>query len=458
MTPPDAGTTASDGGAAAFTSVLTPAHPQLPTLTGRSDAGVVAPSDPADVPPRLWGDERRALICVAAVTAALPLLKPGGPSNLAPIDPLIVLALGMSMLWAGSRRQRLRLPYLLPIALFVLGGAVGALVGPVPTTGAIALTQDLLLACWCWAFFNISHTARNLRILLCTWIYSALAWGMILLVGIVMSAPMLTGVNERDGARVQLRFGDPSYAANYFVITMMLMWATQRPRRRWVRYTASTMFVVEIAFTGSNSGVVSLLVAAAVAAIAGVWRRFGVAPAVMTLTILIIAGGLVAKNVSLTTIQNQAHTSQYGFIRNGLGRGTSVDQRGQLLSESLNLFYTGSILGEGPASTKPRLIHNQATFAKYAHDDYLGALTERGFIGLAGVLLLVASLLVRAAGPVREKLRNGYEAVVVRPHALLGAVVGTLVAATVYGLLHNRHIWTLFAIVAAVSFWGRRYE
>jgi len=45
---------------------------------------------------------------------------------------------------------------------------------------------------------------------------------------------------------------------------------------------------------------------------------------------------------------------------------------------------------------------------------------------------------------------------VVRPNALAGALAGTLVAMTVYELLHVRHVWTLFAVVAAVSIWGRR--
>ena len=51
-----------------------------------------------------------------------------------------------------------------------------------------------------------------------------------------------------------------------------------------------------------------------------------------------------------------------------------------------------------------------------------------------------------------------HASVVVRPNALVGAFAGTLVAMAVIELLHVRHVWTLFAFVAALSIqeWERR--
>ena len=42
---------------------------------------------------------------------------------------------------------------------------------------------------------------------------------------------------------------------------------------------------------------------------------------------------------------------------------------------------------------------------------------------------------------------------IVKPNALLGALAGTLVASTVYELLHVRHVWALFGLLAALSIW-----
>jgi O-antigen ligase len=106
-------------------------------------------------------------------------------------------------------------------------------------------------------------------------------------------------------------------------------------------------------------------------------------------------------------------------------------------------------------STKPRLRREQAPLVKEAHDDYFAALIERGPLGFIGVLLLVCSLALRGLFVTRVRLAEGFAATVVRPNALVGAVAGTLVAGTVYELLHVRHIWALFAFVAALSIWGR---
>jgi len=96
-----------------------------------------------------------------------------------------------------------------------------------------------------------------------------------------------------------------------------------------------------------------------------------------------------------------------------------------------------------------------APFVKEAHDDYLAALVERGALGFAALLLLGLGLAARTTFLAGTRLRNGFDAVVVKPHALVGALAGTIVAGTVYELLHVRHVWTLFAFIAALYIWGR---
>ena len=115
---------------------------------------------------------------------------------------------------------------------------------------------------------------------------------------------------------------------------------------------------------------------------------------------------------------------------------------------------TGGLAGTGPVSTKMRLQREGAPYVKEAHDDYLATLIERGLLGLLGLALLVASLGIKTFRTGTARLREGYREVLVRPHALVGAVAGTLVAGTVYELFHVRHVWALFAVPAAISIWG----
>jgi O-antigen ligase len=236
----------------------------------------------------------------------------------------------------------------------------------------------------------------------------------------------------------------------------MIMWAIGRPRHRLFRYSAYALLLTVIAMTGSNSGVVAVIVGTVVAATLGIYRRSGIMPAITALAFIVLAGYFATSQISLTTIETKAHDSRYAFVRNGIGRGTSFEQRGQLLQESISLYRTGNPLGEGPVSTKPRLHKEMAPFEKEAHDDYVAALIERGVLGFLGIILLVVILGRRTLFSATGNLTEGFAKVVIRPNALAGAVAGTLVAGTVYELLHVRHVWTLFGLVTALAIWGTK--
>jgi hypothetical protein len=402
------------------------------------------------------GSERLALGATAIAVAMLPLAVPAGPANTAPNDLFIATAVVACLLWATGVRFRWRFPYVVPVALALVGGAIGGLVGSVPSAGIIALIQDMVLIAWCWTVANISHSAANLRILLKTWAYSGIGWAIMAFVGLATGSSLLTGQIERQGTRVQITLADPSYAANYFFISMMIIWATRRPRRRAVRFAAYALLLGALVTTGSNSGMVAVVVGTVVATVLGIYRRFGVAAATAAFAFIALGGYGVASTVSLSSIQASAHESRYAFVRQGIGRSPdSAGQRESLFQESIRLYQRGNPLGEGPVSTKPRLRREMAPLVKEAHNDYFAALIERGPVGFVGVLVLVCSLALRGLFVMRTKLAGSFASTVSRPNALLGAVAGTLVGGTVYELLHVRHIWALFAFVAALSIWGR---
>ena len=415
--------------------------------------GIRAPRAGARIAIEAARRERVALAATATAVALLPLAVPQGPGNVAPIDLLVVMAVLAAMLWAATSGMPWRFPFAVPVALAIVGGAIGALFGPAPGLGAIALVQDILLVAWCWSVANVAHSARNLRIILAAWTYSAIGWAFLAFVGMATGTQVLTGQVEKQGTRLQLTLADPSYTANYFFISMMVMWATRRPRRRLVRYGAYAALLSAIVATGSNSGMVAVAVGFTVAAGLGMYRRFGLLAAVATLACAVVFAGVAASTVSLSSIQASAHDSRWSFVRQGIGRSSdSAGQRESLVRESVRLYTIGNPLGEGPVSTKPRLRAEMAPLVKEAHDDYLAALIERGPLGLVGILVLVSSLLLRAVH-VATRLPAGLGAVLPRPNALVGAMAGTLVGGTVYELLHVRHVWALFALVAAASMW-----
>lgn len=401
--------------------------------------------------------ERFALGLTAVAVAILPFLKPGGPGNIAPVDLVIGIALVACLLWAGASRARLRFPYTVGMGLLIVGGTLGALVGPVPTSSAIALLQDLWLLGWCWAVANIASSPGKLRVLLATWAYAATAWSAALIISLFAGWSWLSGQTASEGSRTALTLGDPSYAASYFFISIMIIWGSGLPRRRGARLVAYALLVVSLLSTGSNSGIVSLAVGVGVALAGGVWRRRGPVAAVAVAAFVLIAGFILASNINIERIQDAAQQSRYSVLRDGIGRSDmSAANRDTLLRQSIDLYQSGGPLGQGPVSTKTRLQQERAPLVKEAHDDYLAAFLERGALGTLGLLVLLSGLLLRTLPLVRERLADGFAAVVSKPHALLGALAGTIVAMSVYELLHVRHVWTFFALLAVVSIWGRR--
>jgi len=400
--------------------------------------------------------ERLAVAACAVAVAMLPLVVPTGPGNSAPADVFMLVAIAATLLWARTAGHRWRFPFAVAVSLFIGGGALGALNGPAPGAGFLALVQDIILIVWCWTIVNLCHTAANLRVLVTTWAYSSIAWAGLLYVGLFSGSTVLTGQIQRQGSRVAITLDDPNYAANYFLISIMIIWATACPRHRAVRYPAYAALLVAIALTGSNSGIIAVILGTTIAVLVGAYRRHGLVPAISVLAFLLVGGYLVTSNLSVATIQTAARKSKYSFLRDGVGRsGSEAANRALLLRESIHLYQTGGELGQGPVSTKVRLKASNDPYVKEAHDDYVAALVERGAIGLLGLLVLVGGLVLRTARVGRSKLAEGFDRVVVRPNALAGAVAGTLVTGTVYELLHVRHVWTLFAFAAALYLWGR---
>ena len=109
------------------------------------------------------------------------------------------------------------------------------------------------------------------------------------------------------------------------------------------------------------------------------------------------------------------------------------------------------MLGIGPASTKPLLAAGHYPYANEAHDDFLAALSERGVLGLFGLLLLVGIVATRASPIIRWQLSAPMAAAVPRPAGIVAALL-VLGVNTVYEeVLHFRPLWMLFGIVAVLG-------
>ncbi len=393
---------------------------------------------------------------------ALPMLRPAGPGNTAPADLFLGVAILATALWFASRSHVMRFPYMFPAGLSILGGALASTIAYSHAYvsvggGLVSLIQDAFLLAWCIGIANVGRDPALLRSMARAWAISASFWAALMIIGVFGHISALSGQDLRNGVRAAFTLGDPNLAANYFICSLLVLRATQFPRRRAIRWTCCALIITAIALTGSNGGALVLIVTT----VAGVlfrmaWRR-GAIPVIITASVLALAVLLIAPRVPLQSIVAKAQGSSQ-FLHDSIGRqAESSGSRSTILSQTEQLYFTWDTpLGIGPGGTKMAFQEHQFSYVKMAHDDYAASLVERGLLGALGLVCLLIIVLARCRRIATRGLRSSYASIFPRPELLGAAVVGMLMSAMFYQVLHFRHVWALFGLVAAVDLWGRR--
>jgi hypothetical protein len=356
----------------------------------------------------------------------------------------------------------MHLPYALPVVLTVFAGSLAAATTTVTAGGGghtlLALAQDVFVFAWSAAVATIGQDRPALDALCRAWAYSATAWAALLLFAELAGLNWLSGINARDGIRASFTLGDPNLAADYFICGLFVMRAARRPRNPVLRFLACLLVVVAIVLTLSNGGFLALLVATALGVLFSVARKRGIVVAVAAGGILALGGVTALATIPVhSTLTRLEEASP--LVRDSLGRqAESSGSRAMLAAEGYALLVHGNaLLGVGPGNTEETLQARQAPYVKEAHDDYLAAAIERGPLGVAALILLGVAVAVRCrriSAP--GGLAPEYREVVPRPELLAAAAVAVAISAMFYEVLHFRHVWALFGLIAALELTGRR--
>jgi O-antigen ligase len=400
-------------------------------------------------PSRRGSVERLAVMTMAAAFVTQPAVTPTGPGNSSPVDVLTLISLIAAAIWATTSRLRLRAPYLLGAGLMILAGVVGGVNGPLPGTSAIAVIQDVVLITWCTAGVAVASTPHRLRLLAASWASSATVCALILVIGSLLHITAITGVVPREGNRVLFTFGDPNYAATYWVLSIFIVYAARVPQRRWLRCGGYIVLLWALALTESNGGAVELMSGCGLLILVAVYRKRGLVASAALLFAAAASVTIAVELVSVSSLQTWARQSGNALLVNSLGRSNdSSSQRSQLIAESFQLYSTDGILGSGPGTTKDLLTARSYAYAKEAHNDYLAALTERGPLGLIGILVLASSALWRTTRLLAPQAAIDLP----RPAGLVAAAFAVALAASYYEILHFRFVWALLALIAVAAY------
>jgi O-Antigen ligase len=420
-----------------------------------------------DLPPVSASPGRRRdvvkVVMVAAI-ASLPFLVPAGIGNTAPADVFLAAAIFVSALWFSSRRQPIRFPYLFPVGLSILAGALASTVAYSDAYvsiggGLVTLIQDAFLLAWAITIANLGRDPALLRTVARAWVISVTCWAVLMIIGVFAHIDVLSGETTRNGVRAAFTLADPNLAANYFICSLLVLRAARYPRRRVLRWLCCALIITAIVLTGSNGGAVVLVLTTVLGALFTLARRRGAAPAVITASVLALAVLAVAPHVHVQSIVAKAQAAS-PLLKDSIGRqAESSSSRSTILAETTQLYFTDDTpFGIGPGGTKDAFQAHQFGYVKMAHDDYTAAPVERGVLGGVALICLLVIIAVRCRRIASRPLRPEYADIFPRPELLGAAVIGMFMSAMFYQVLHFRHLWALLGIIAALDLWGWRED
>jgi O-antigen ligase len=438
-------------------ATTTPAPAGAPAAAGAS-----TPEGASAARPRL--ERRTAMVPLLVVgIASLPLLTPAGlppgPGNTAIPDLVLIILLVAVGLWSAVTGGGLRWPYLLPTLLTVLAGGIAAMIA---NEGQVTLLKDIFVLGWAVAIANLGRDVRLLRVAFTAWAYIGTAYAAIMIVGYATGIAALSGQLLADDARATFTLGDANYASNYFICTLLVLRAAQLPRSPSLRYLCCALLIAAELLTGSNGGLLALVLAVFAGYVFRLLRtgRALTAVAAVSLAALASTGTVVAVG-QIDVDATLAQVSRYSpLLRDSIGRAdsSSAATRGAVLAETTRMLSRQEHpFGIGPGRTEAEMRNAQATYVREAHNDYIAAVLERGLLGGIAVIALVVVLAARCFQISRRNaLTEPYARLVPRPELLGAMVLAMLVSGLYYETLHYRHGWALFGLIAALGLFGRR--
>ncbi|WP_433328501.1 O-antigen ligase family protein [Spirillospora sp. CA-294931] len=418
---------------------------------------------PPDAPPpplkRRWPV---AGVVIVAGIASLPMLMPfglpPGPGNTGLPDAVLVLVTATTFLWAAARRVPVHWPFLVPTLLTVLAGGVAALV---TGAGSLTLVKDLFVLLWCVSLASLGRDLGLLRLAMRAWVYIGTFYALVMIFGFVIGNDVLSG-KQVDGERAMFTFGDANYASNWFICCFFIARAARVPERAGHRYAVCAVLLVAEVLTGSNGGALALIVAVLLGCLFRLFREGRAHHAVAVGTLAVVVGGSGVALVSIVDIQPYLDRASAAspILRDSIGRttGESTESRGTVFATTVKMIEEQKHpWGIGAGETENAMRVNQETYVREAHNDYIAAVLERGFLGGVALIVLVYALLLRCLRIARRgALRPEYAAAVPRPELFAALVSVFLVSALFYETLHYRHGWAFFGLIAALDLFGRR--
>ncbi|QKG25289.1 O-antigen ligase family protein [Actinomadura verrucosospora] len=408
---------------------------------------------------RRWPLTSVALVLgIASLPMLMPAGLPPGPGNTGLPDLALIGLSAVTLLWASTRKLPVRWPFLIPTLMTIIAGGIAAVVNQ---AGTLTLVKDLFVLMWAVSIANLGRDPKMLRLALRSFVVIGTVYAVVEILGMVLGIEAMSG-KQLDGERAMFTFGDANYASNWFICILFVIRATRYPDRRWLRWTVCATVLTAELLTGSNGGLLALCVALLLGYLFRLFREGKAHHAIATGALAFLVAGTGVAAVTLINIQpylDQA-SQMSPVLRDSIGRttGESTESRSSVNAATVQMLEEQTHpWGIGPNQTRPQMLARQYGYVREAHNDYIAAVLERGFLGGVALITLLFVLILRCVRIARRgALTTEYAALVPRPE-MFGALLAVfLVSALFYQTLHYRHGWAVFGLIAALDLFGRR--
>lgn len=390
---------------------------------------------------RLTPRERLVSVFAAASVLGTFLLHPMLKHAMRPADAFLALSMLATVVLLPDR---IRVPRWMLLGLILLagGGAVSAF-----WTGAAEPILTLAKTTWVWIWAICLVVVGQLpggRRLLCTWLAASAAVGafMTLLVTHGHQLGPAT-VLARHTGRPSGPYDNPNMAASHLLIGIVLIPLHFRRGLMGAGWVAAWCVCLWTLWSGQSlAGMGGLLGALfALLAMAATTRPFAAKKWLIVLAVF--AAGVACWQISLLYSdrpRGKLATPYRIFKLENKMAGRNEGDRA-----SLRLWTSSPVVGVGRGRAHKQILARNVGKGG-GHNEYLTTLAEAGVVGLAGLMLLWGTPIVRGIGTLR---RGDPDSDITA--LCLCALIGELIIAWTHDIVHFRHVWVLIAILLAAG-------
>jgi len=377
---------------------------------------------------KLFFGQKLKIIYFLVIASLVPLIKLQIIYNIIFFDFINVAFIFFFLTYIFAK-HKLQIPLLIPMAFILFGSLISMFNAQVLLKNSMTLIIDLYLFIFFIALYNVIKTKRELRIFILFWIIFAT----------LQSSFILYDSFSNFIGRSVGTFLNPNMASNYLGLSFFLIFQPYAKMGKFLTWLLGFFILSGMLATKSLAGIMALFISVLVMTIL-YWHRARASSKIkliLAVLIIVIVGLVIYPKITK--------------IPNFLGRfQKSVYTKSDLWRTGFNIFIKNPLgCGIGPGGfdeVGPEIaVFRRESTKMELHSDWLSFLVERGVLGFLGLVLLfgvIAMMLFQTLKTINSKRELLWVI------GLFGMFVFILSFAFTHEVLHFRHIWCSFALIA----------